>query len=322
VIIDFQHHYTPRALHNSSVAQNLAINKAGKVPKYFSPEALFDLDEHIRVMDFAGIDAAILSCGLGMDGAPLDLCRQVNNEIQKAAIDYPGRFFGIGHVPPLSGVEGLSEVARCRQELGFKGVVIPSEIEGLALDDVRIDPFWAECERQNLYVFIHPALRPAAPDHLQAFDLVRSIGREFSLITTTIRLIDGGVLDRFPKLKIQMAHLGGGIAIMWERLKAFHDRKWLGTQDDPVHGRLPERALDHYLRERLFFDTAGVFGSMTAVEATVKEIPPSQVVFGTDYPLEIHTDIAMKAFVDNLKAMGVTGHMILSGSAKVLLSDN
>ena len=322
MIIDFQHHYTPRALHNSSIAQNLAINKSGKVPKYFSPDALFDLDEHIRVMDFSGIDAAMLSSGLGMDGAPLDLCKQVNDEIRKAAIDYPNRFFGIGHIPPLSGSDGLKEVARCREELGFKGLVIPSEIEGLALDDAKLDPYWSECEKRNLYVFIHPALRPAAPDHLQAFDLVRSIGREFSLITATIRLIDGGVLDRFPGLKIQMAHLGGGIAVMWERLKSFHDRKWLGTQDDPVHGRLPERELDHYFKERIFFDTAGVFGSMTAVEAAAKEIPASQIVFGTDYPLEIHTDIAMKAFVDNLNGMGAEGQQILSGAAKSLLGSD
>lgn len=319
MIIDFQHHYTPRSLQSSKLAQSLPINKSGKVPKYFAPDALFDLDEHVRVMEFAGIDGAMLSCGLGMDGAPLELCIQVNDEMRRAEIDYPGRFLGLGHVPPLSGQRGLAELARCSEELGFRGVVVTSEIEGLPLDADQLNPFWAECEKRGLYVFVHPALRPAVTEHLQAYDLVRSVGRQFSLATATVRLIDGSVLDRFPALKFQIGHLGGGFAVLWERIRAFHDRERLGTAGDPVHGKLPLKNIDHYIRERLYFDTAGIFGSMNAVRAALGEIPASQIVFGTDYPLEIHSDRDMQAFVENLKKSGADGQKILSESAVGLI---
>jgi aminocarboxymuconate-semialdehyde decarboxylase len=321
MIVDFQHHYSSRELHESASARSMAINKLGKTPKYFAPDALFDLDEHIRVMDYAGIDAAMVSSGLGMDGAPLELCRLVNDDLRHAETNYPKRFFGLGHVSPLGGAEALAEVARCHEELGFRGIVITSEVNGLPLDADELNPFWAECEKRGMYVFVHPSLRPAAPELLHAYDMLRCVGREYSLVTALIRLIDGRVLDRFPGLKIQMAHLGGGFAVLWSRIKAFHDRQWLGTADDPVHGRLPERDLDHYIKDRLFFDTAGVFGSMTAIRAAVSEVPASRIVLGTDYPLEIHTDQAMKKLVDDLRSMGADGQSILSESATALLGN-
>jgi len=129
MIVDFQHHYHPRSLHESALSKSLAINKTGKVPTYFAPDALFDLDEHIRVMDLCGIDAAVLSSGLGMDGAPLELCRHVNGAMHDAVRRFPKRFFGLAHVPPLGGTESFDELARCAVELGFPGVVVTSEVE-------------------------------------------------------------------------------------------------------------------------------------------------------------------------------------------------
>jgi len=319
MIVDFQHHYHPRSLHESALSKSLAINKTGKVPTYFAPDALFDLDEHIRVMDLCGIDAAVLSSGLGMDGAPLELCRHVNGAMHDAVRRFPKRFFGLAHVPPLGGTESFDELARCAVELGFSGVVVTSEVEGLPLDAPELDPYWAECEKRDLYVFVHPALRPTTSPHLHAYDLVRSIGREFSLATTVVRLIDGGVLDRFPNLKIQLGHLGGSFAVLMDRIRAFHQRERLGTANDPINGRLPDRDIDHYTRERLYYDTAGVFGSMVAVKATLGEVPASQVVLGTDYPLELHTDDEMCKIVKDIAALGSDGDAILSGSAKKLL---
>jgi predicted TIM-barrel fold metal-dependent hydrolase len=93
----------------------------------------------------------------------------------------------------------------------------------------------------------------------------------------------------------------------------------MGTVGHPDHGILPKRDFDYYLRERLWFDTAGVFGSMTAVRAAVDEFTPDRIVFGTDYPLEILSVEDLSRFVTEIHAMGAVGKAILSGNAAGLL---
>ena len=70
-----------------------------------------------------------------------------------------------------------------------------------------------------------------------------------------------------------MSHLGGGIATMLGRIRKFQDREHFGTAGHPVHGKLPAKDFDHYLRERLVFDTAGMCGEIKSVQAALLELP-------------------------------------------------
>jgi predicted TIM-barrel fold metal-dependent hydrolase len=216
VIVDFQHHYTPRHLVEPRLRDGRAtLIYTDGAPSYILHPLLWDLDEHVRMMDVAGIDAAMLSSGAAMDSADLELCRSINDDLAKnVERAYPGRFFGLGHVPALGGEAALNELRRCAGDLGIRGLVTTSYVQGQPLDDERLDPYWAEAERLGLYVFVHPALAPPGVPYMQDYDLLRSVGREFSLVLATIRLITGGVLDRFPGLKIQFGHLCGGISVL------------------------------------------------------------------------------------------------------------
>ena len=81
-----------------------------------------------------------------------------------------------------------------------------------------------------------------------------------------------------------MGHLAGGLAVSMDRVRALQDKERMGTVGHPEHGILPRHNFDHYLRERMWFDTAGIFGSMSAVRAAIDEFTPRRIVFGTDYP--------------------------------------
>lgn len=319
MIIDFQHHFTPPELTSLPAVRNLSINKGGTTPPYRMPAELTDITAHVRDMAAAGIDHAVLSSGLGMDGTTLEICAAVNDAMARLCAQAPGQFSAFAHTDPLGGPEALKELARCRHELGMRGAVIVSEPGGTTLDDPRLDPYWAACEQLGMFVFVHPSLRPDVGATMKRYDLIRSLGREFSLAMTTVRLINGGVLDRFEGLRIQMGHLSGGLAVSMDRVRAMQDKERMGTVGHPEHGILPKHPFDHYLRERLWFDTAGVFGSMTAVRAAVAEFTPNRVVFGTDYPLEILSVNDLSRFVRDIRALGDTGSAILSGNAKSLL---
>ena len=86
------------------------------------------------MMDRAGIDAAVLSCGRGFDQPDLATCRLINDRIHQAEKDYPGRFIGLAHVPALKPAEAAAELKRCAVDLGFPGAVIASEMQGEPLD--------------------------------------------------------------------------------------------------------------------------------------------------------------------------------------------
>ena len=154
MIVDFQHHFTPRELIRQDPGDRLILNyDAHGAPSYTVHSLLYDLDEHVRMMDVAGIDAAWLTSAAGMC-ADLDTSRLVNDKAKQAERDYPGRFIGAAHAHPLGGAAAFKELARCRHELGFQGVVITSEFDGKWIDDPAIEPFWNEVEKLGLFRFV------------------------------------------------------------------------------------------------------------------------------------------------------------------------
>jgi predicted TIM-barrel fold metal-dependent hydrolase len=319
MIVDFQHHFTPRELIKEDPGNRriLRYDENG-APSYTIHSLLYDLDEHVKMMDEAGIDAAFLTSAAAMC-ADLETSKFVNDKARQAEKDYPGRFIGAAHVHPLGGEDAFRELKRCKEELGFEGVVITSETDGLYLNAPEYEPFWTEVERLGMFVFVHPALKLNQSKQFDAFDLARAVGREFSLIMATIRLIDSGVFDRHPKLIVQMAHLGGGIASMLGRIRGFRDKEFWGTEKDPVHGMKAKRDFDYYLRNHIVFDTAGFCCEISAVKTALVEIPAARIVFATDYPQEVRERAPVREFVKELRALGPDGEQILSGNVGLLL---
>ena len=144
----------------------------------------------------------------------------------------------------------MRELNRCAQELGCQGVVITSEMDGKFIDDPALEPFWTEAERLGLFVFVHPALKLNYSQQFDGYDTARSVGREFSLVMATIRLINSGVFDRHPKLTVHMSHLGGGIAGVLARVRGYQDKEFWGVQGHPKHGRKAEKEFDYYMQQQ------------------------------------------------------------------------
>ena len=321
MIVDFQHHFTPRELFKEDLGDRKIVSyDENGAPSFISHRLLYDLDEHIRMMDVAGIDAAFLTSAAGM-AADLDRSRFINDKAKQAEREYPGRFIGAAHVHPLGGRDAFRELARCKHELGFPGVVTTSEMDDRYLDAPEFDPFWAEAARLNMFVFIHPALKLNQTKQFDGYDTARSVGREFSLIMATIRLINSGVFDRHPRLVVHMAHLAGGIASMLGRIRSYQDKAFWGTAGNPRHGVKPAKDFDHYLRNNMVFDTAGFCGEIASVKTALVEIPSARIVFATDYPQEIRSREAVRDFVTALRALGPSGEQILAGNVSLLLKD-
>src|SRR5262245_38501103 len=296
MVVDFQHHYTPPDLMERGDAGILRLDEHGNPNYKFNP-LLADLSAHVRMMDHAGIDMAVLSCGSGFDQPDLATCRLINDRMRQAERDHPGRFIGLGHVPALDATAAAAELRRCAVELGLPGVVIASELQGLALDAEELRPFWQAAADLGLYVFIHPLPRVIDWPHMDADDLGRMLGWEFSLMVATVRLINCGLLDELPTLKIQLSHFAGGLGRYLPRIRALRQRETAGTSAIPRHGRKPRRPFEHYLWHRLFYDCSGWSSLDDAaasgaqwIRAGLSELSASQCVFATDYPQAVRDD--------------------------------
>jgi predicted TIM-barrel fold metal-dependent hydrolase len=278
-------------------------------------------------MDKAGIDVGILSCGRGFDQPDISVCRKINDSMREAELRHPGRFIGLAHVPGLEPAAARAELRRCAIELGFPGVVIASELQDQPLDSEAMRPFWKACADLGLYVFIHPLPRVIRWNRMNADDLGRMLGWEFSLMVAVVRLINSGLLDDLPSLRILVAHFAGGLGRYLGRIRGLQQRRSWGTEDISGHGRSPRFRFEHYLNERLFFDCAGwagpdLTGEFAAdwVGRGLSEIDSSRCVFASDWPQAVHRPVEVSAAIEATRALGAAGAQLVSGSnaAKVI----
>lgn len=321
MIIDFHSHFVPSVIirRHLGPGSEKSIAYVRGVPAQTMHALLGDMGRRLRDMDIAGIDMAVLSAPLPQ--ASLADCRLINEEFFRLAKEHPGRLMPLAHVPALGGEDALKELERCARELEFRGVLLWSDVGGEPLDHRGLWPFYRRVADLGLVTFIHPALFPIGAEHMAEHDLARMVGREFGLILAVMRLVAGGVLDAFPELKICLSHCAGGALPLVGRLRGYLDRELLGTAGDPKQGTKADRPIEDYLRE-LYYDTGGFFGDLTAVRASLLVVPPSQILFGTDYPQEIRTGELKREFVRAIRAMDIAPsdrEAILGGNAARLL---
>jgi predicted TIM-barrel fold metal-dependent hydrolase len=329
MLVDFQQHYTPPELLKGDASKVTVDVDSDGNPFYLLNPLLADLNAHVRVMDASGIDAGVLTCGSGFDQPDIATCRLINDRMRQAELDHPGRFIGLAHVPALKPAEAAAELKRCAVDLGLPGVVIASELQNLPLDAEELRPFWKACADLNLYVFIHPLPGVIRWGRMDADDLGRMLGWEFSLMTATVRVINSGLLDALPNLKIQFSHFSGGIGRYLGRIRGFQQRSKWGTAALNRHNRQPPKPFDHYLDQRLYYDVAGWAGPDHAAEwgadwvrFGIEELAFSQLVFATDYPQAVRDASEVAAYTDAVRGLGANGRALVAGAnAEKLIPD-
>lgn len=284
MVIDFEHHYTP---YETWAKRG---GKKGEVVRMFSPEGkeirpLYDADHdielHLKYMDMAGIDRAVLSKNLD----DLEEARLYNESCAKVVRQYPKSLIGFGSTLPLRGPAALDEVDRAVGEFGMKGIAIRAQEDAHGLDSRELWPFYERISRLNVPIFVHVSLAAPGFDACNApYDLNRTIVREFDVALATARICLGGVLEDFPDLKFIMAHFGGGISSIKERLDRYIGywgaRFWNGKP--LIREPYLERFNEHF--GKLYFNLAGREVGVQSLQCALTNISPKRLLFGTDYP--------------------------------------
>jgi aminocarboxymuconate-semialdehyde decarboxylase len=266
---------------------------------------MYDVNERLRDMDRKGIDVRVLSLttpNIYPWSGPeqVRMARYVNDDLSRFCRAHPDRFIGLASLP-LGDVEAsLAEIDRATGELGLKGLALGSNAGGAPLNDARYEPLWEKINRMKLPVFEHPMF-PKDTSDLREFELPLRVGFVFETTLVATRLIYSGIFERYPDFPYILAHTGGALIMVLERLdngyRLFPDcRKYIN--------KLPSE-----YAKRLYFDTC-VFGA-PALTFAINAVGASQILFGTDDPFIGSDD----AHVTRLAIPDADKKAILGGNA-------
>jgi aminocarboxymuconate-semialdehyde decarboxylase len=239
---------------------------------------MFDIDQRLHEMDAKEIAIRILSLSAPnvylWEGAhQLEAARHINDALGKLCRQHPDRFVGLASLP-LKDIEGsLVELDRCINEIGMKGVIIGSNIDGLQLDNPKFEPIWAKLNELRLPVFEHPMF-PNNTAGFEGFELPLRLGLIFDTTLAATRLIYSGVFERYPNFPYIMAHTGGALLMTLARLDN-------GYRLFPDCRRYINKLPSEY-GKRLYYDTTAF--DEKALSFALDMVGPQQLLFGTDDP--------------------------------------
>ena len=116
----------------------------------------------------------------------------------------------------------MLELDRAVNELGFKGVMLFSNVNGVALSDKRYWPLYELADKLNAVFYIHP-IHPVGVEAMTDYWLMPLVGFTFDTTLAAAKLVFSGVVEKFPGITWVLAHLGGAIPYLAERLdRGYH----------------------------------------------------------------------------------------------------
>ena len=265
-------------------------------------EPISDLDEgRITAMDEAGVDLAVLSLAAPgveqLDSAEaVGLAQSCNDELATAIGRFPDRLAGFATLPVSAPDKAAEELKRAISELGFLGAVINGHSQGRYLDDLCFDPILNRAAALGIPIYLHPTVPPAAVIDscyaglaAEVSSALATVGWGWHINTAThaLRMILGGVFDRYPSLQIIIGHMGEAIPFMLPRFDATLKPELTGLRH-PV---------STYLRENFYYTFAN-FNDVPTYNNLVAQVGVERVAFSADYPFGSMT--AARKFFDNL----------------------
>jgi predicted TIM-barrel fold metal-dependent hydrolase len=244
-------------------------------------------ERRLKSMDEAGITVQVLSSsGPGPDIVPgpdgVAMAREINDHLAAATARHPDRFAGFATLPMLAPDAAAAELSRAVKELGFVGAMIYGTTDGRFLDHESYDGVLAAAVERDVPIYIHPHLPPEPVRQAYYSDLppgparvLESAGWGWHSETAIhlLRMVIAGTLDRHPRLKLIIGHMGEMLPVM------------LARADDVFALDIDhlKRPVSQAILDQVWLTTSGIFTEPPFL-ATLQTFGIDRIMFSVDYP--------------------------------------
>lgn len=275
-------------------------------------------EERLQDLDIAGIGFQILSHGPTRNCPPLEVCKNVNDEIAKAVEQSNNRLGGFAILPMAEPASAVAELSRCVTQLEFFGALINNRVDGEFLDNEKYWPVFESAQELDVPIYLHPNF--ATLEDLTSFagnyteGVCQSLagwgwGWHSDTGLHVLRLFASGLFDRYPRLKIIIGHDGEMLPFQLDRILPM-SRGW----------GLRQRGLKVVWNENIWVTTSGMF-SIAPFECLRRCSPMSHILFSVDYPFAKNTQGVN--FMHELEEKGILNEqefeMVAFKNAEMLL---
>jgi 2,3-dihydroxybenzoate decarboxylase len=239
----------------------------------------------LAAMDRAGIERCVLSlAGPGVQAerdpkTAVRRARESNDFLAREVAKRPDRYSGFAHLPMQDPAAAADELERAVRELRFCGAMINGHTNGQYLDHPSLDPFWERAQALDTLVYLHPADPVTPAPVLDGHKGLRRATWEWTFETGShaLRIIFGGVFDRFPRARLALGHLGETLPFLLWR---FDSR----AGPDFYAVKLARRP-SQYVKDNVVVATSGMC-SAEPLACTIGALGHDRVMFAADYPFE------------------------------------
>jgi predicted TIM-barrel fold metal-dependent hydrolase len=244
-------------------------------------------ERRLQSMDEAGITVQVLSgTGPGPDLVPgadgVAIAREMNDHLAAAVARHPDRFAGFAVLPMQSPDACPAELTRAVKDLHFLGALINGTTEGRFLDHPSYDALLATAVELDVPIYVHPHLPPEPVRQAYYSDLIPGAGRVLESAAWgwhsetaihVLRLVLAGTLDRHPRLRIIIGHMGEMLPVMLARIDEV-------AALDSDHLKRP---ISRTITDQVWLTTSGIF-SQPPFLAALQTFGIDRLMFSVDYP--------------------------------------
>ena len=274
-----------------------------------------DVARRLEDMDRVGIDVEVVSLStpnvfFADSKQQPEIARIVNDAYAELIARHPTRFKAFASIPMDNADAALREVHRAIDELKMNGVILLSNIGGKALTAPEYRAFFVEANRMKLCILLHPML-PANTDPFREYVLGPLVGFMFDTTLAVARMCFDGMLRELPDIRWIVAHLGGAVPYLMERL----DNGW---RDFPECRAKIDELPSTYLK-CLYYDTVNFNPHMLMMVRDM--IGADHMVMGSDYPHLLGSIDRAVSSIGTLNISEAEKQSIFSGTALSILQN-
>jgi aminocarboxymuconate-semialdehyde decarboxylase len=287
----------------------------GSVPYQPFIRGGWDIEQRLKDMDDTLVDVQVLSATPQTyyydqeASVGIALSAIQNEQIAKHVKDHPERFMGIATLPMQDPEAAAKELRRGVTELGLRGAMFGSNVEGKNLDDPSFEPLWKTAVELDAFLFIHP-VTVAGANRLKDYYLRNFIGNPLDTTIAAACLVFGGIMEKYPSLTITLAH-GGGF-VPYQTGRWIHGWKERHPEPQAKLKVSPEASI-----KRFRYDT--ILHANPQLESLVGWVGARRVLLGSDYPYDMAT-MDLVRYVKSLSISDADKDIILGKEAAELLA--